>query len=81
MADGVGMSFTGDPVRLRQVLINLLDNAVEFTSTGHVQLTVRPYAAGSIEFSVADTDIGLSLEVQSRIAVPMLMVRPRICRS
>ena len=54
---------TGDVTRLRQVLVNLLGNAVKFTERGHVLLTVEPTGqvegAGALRFSVADTGIGI----------------------
>jgi signal transduction histidine kinase/CheY-like chemotaxis protein len=54
---------TGDVTRLRQVLVNLLGNAVKFTDRGHVLLTVEPtgqdQGAGVLRFSVADTGIGI----------------------
>lgn len=63
----------GDPARLRQVLINLLGNAVKFTQSGSVQLHVstaaRPLEGSSVElrFSVADTGIGIPKDQQERI--------------
>jgi PAS domain S-box-containing protein len=48
----------GDSKRLGQVLINLIDNAVKFTSRGEVRIRVRP-RNGFLEFSVADTGIGI----------------------
>ena len=62
----------GDVNRLRQILLNLLNNAVKFTETGLVQLAVtasEPQADRSLElhFSVRDTGIGLSEEQRGRL--------------
>ncbi|HYO29525.1 MAG TPA: PAS domain S-box protein, partial [Thermomicrobiales bacterium] len=50
-----------DPVRLRQLLLNLAGNAVKFTERGKVTLTARG-AAGGVEVAVADTGIGIAPE-------------------
>lgn len=61
----------GDQVRLRQVLINLLGNAVKFTQGGRVVLSLAcRYSPGEdplLTFAVTDTGIGLSQEEQSRL--------------
>jgi CheY-like chemotaxis protein/anti-sigma regulatory factor (Ser/Thr protein kinase) len=61
----------GDPGRLRQVLINLLGNAIKFTQEGSVTLTLAMVASVDdrcdIEFSVSDTGIGIPLEKQQLI--------------
>lgn len=53
----------GDPVRLHQIILNLISNAVKFTNTGKIIVTVKlldDYAESvNIEFSVADTGIGI----------------------
>ncbi len=54
----------GDPVRLRQVLLNLVGNAVKFTKQGEVQLSARKKKetdrAVTLEFSVTDTGVGIA---------------------
>ena len=50
----------GDALRLRQVLINLVSNAVKFTEAGHVAVSVACDAAQGFRFTVADTGIGMS---------------------
>lgn len=65
MADGVPERIKGDPTRLRQVLVNLLGNAVKFTEQGEVSLRVRldETAPGPNElrlmFEVSDTGMGM----------------------
>jgi signal transduction histidine kinase/CheY-like chemotaxis protein len=49
----------GDPVRLRQILINLAGNAVKFTLHGSVQVFVTPSGPGRLRFEVRDTGIGI----------------------
>jgi signal transduction histidine kinase/DNA-binding NarL/FixJ family response regulator/HPt (histidine-containing phosphotransfer) domain-containing protein len=56
----------GDPTRLRQVLINLLVNAVKFTEQGSVELRVAP-EDGRIFFSVRDSGIGMDEESLARL--------------
>jgi len=61
----------GDPGRLRQVLINLVGNAIKFTDTGEVVVRVRrgesPGPGVLLHFEVADTGIGLTVEEQARV--------------
>jgi signal transduction histidine kinase/CheY-like chemotaxis protein len=49
----------GDPARLRQVLVNLIGNAVKFTSHGSVDVLVEKTEAGKMRFAVVDTGIGI----------------------
>ena len=64
-------AISGDLTRLRQILLNLLANAVKFTESGEVVLTVtsRPLAAERVEltFAVRDTGIGLTPEGMGRL--------------
>ena len=61
----------GDPTRLRQILTNLLNNAVRFTEKGEVRLQVvfQPQAEGrvGIDFAVADTGVGIRPDQQRRL--------------
>jgi PAS domain S-box-containing protein len=61
----------GDPTRLRQVLFNLVGNAIKFTEAGRVDIRLAGYdLAGDaldLEFEVADTGLGISREQQNRL--------------
>lgn len=53
----------GDPVRMNQILVNLCANAIKFTDTGHVELSLRPGPDGSgITIIVKDTGCGMTQE-------------------
>ena len=56
-------------MRLRQILLNLLSNACEFTKEGEVKLAARKVANGGnwIELAVADTGIGMTPEPQAKL--------------
>ena len=64
----------GDPVRLRAALENLIDNAVKFTETGGVALTVKPIRGAKgkvgVAFAVSDSGIGLTLGEIKRLFRP-----------
>jgi signal transduction histidine kinase len=67
-ADGIG-PLTADPMRLKQILLNLLSNACKFTQEGEVALRARRVADGRdwIEFAVSDTGIGMTAEQQAKL--------------
>jgi signal transduction histidine kinase len=76
-----------DPDRLSQILTNLLDNAVKFTATGQVLLSVCAVAAEDrtgrserVRFTVDDTGIGIAPEQQERVFEPFNQADATITR-
>ncbi|MFL6463120.1 MAG: two-component regulator propeller domain-containing protein [Bryobacteraceae bacterium] len=71
IADDVPNCVIGDPLRLRQVLLNLLDNAIKFTSQGGITLNLfldqQPGTMAHVHFTVRDTGIGISEDKQKTI--------------
>ena len=67
----VRQDYAGDPTRLRQVLLNLIGNAIKFTDYGCVAVEVRPDShdalGGLIRFEVIDTGIGISEEARDNL--------------
>jgi CheY-like chemotaxis protein/HPt (histidine-containing phosphotransfer) domain-containing protein len=63
IAPNVPDDLVGDPTRLRQVLLNLLGNAIKFTESGKVALQVMPDAdssgPGALRFTISDTGLGI----------------------
>src|SRR5262245_11077551 len=72
VAPGVPDRVLGDPLRLRQILFNLLGNAIKFTETGAVRLALEKAEDGALRITVADTGIGLSAEQQARLFHPFV---------
>ncbi len=62
----------GDPGRLRQILLNLLNNAVKFTEEGGVEIKVRriPSLPDLYRFTVSDTGVGIDAETQAKLFAP-----------
>ena len=72
---GIPDRFIGDPLRLGQVLLNLVNNAIKFTQAGYVQLYVEPVEAPRsdrllLRFCVEDSGIGMSEEQIARLFQP-----------
>jgi PAS domain S-box-containing protein len=71
IADGVPGQVRGDATRLRQIVVNLLGNAVKFTAKGEVVLSVRAQQAADgrteLVFAVRDTGIGIPSEAMGRL--------------
>ena len=53
------MQRTGDPARLRQIILNLISNAIKFTKDGHILLMVRATDPDEVQISVTDTGVGI----------------------
>ncbi|EGF24396.1 PAS domain-containing hybrid sensor histidine kinase/response regulator [Rhodopirellula baltica] len=58
-----------DPKRLKQILINLVGNAIKFTRQGHVDLAVR-YVDGHLQFDITDSGIGMSDDQKAKLFQP-----------
>lgn len=65
----------GDPARLRQILLNLLGNAVKFTGSGSVRLSVESLRPGWLRFQVEDSGIGIAAEDCERLFEPFTQLR------
>ena len=75
VSPGVPDRIVGDERRIRQILFNLLENAVKFTSGGSIVLRVAPASIGErpiLNFSVQDTGIGISQETIGRLFNPFM---------
>lgn len=74
----------GDSIRLSQILLNLLDNAVKFTDIGFVKLKIKTVGQWldkiELEFIVTDTGLGLSLKEQERLFEPFFQANSSINR-
>ncbi|MBF0438249.1 MAG: response regulator [Magnetococcales bacterium] len=79
----IGM-LTGDRLRIQQVLVNLVGNAIKFTRTGEVVIKAivieQTETHVQIEFSVEDTGIGISAEQCSRLFAPFVQADSSITR-
>jgi PAS domain S-box-containing protein len=64
----------GDELRLRQVLTNLLGNALKFTERGHVRLALGRLGDGRVRFTVEDTGIGIGQDQRHRLFAPFTQV-------
>lgn len=71
VSSGVPACLLGDPLRLKQVLSNLIHNAIKFTTRGSIQVFVRDAATNqnqvTLEFDIQDTGIGITPAQQARL--------------
>ncbi|HLZ64906.1 MAG TPA: ATP-binding protein [Aliidongia sp.] len=79
--DRLGTFVRGDPNRVRQVLLNLITNAIKFTTTGGVEVRVTPGDGDHVRFEVQDTGIGIALENQAKLFQRFEQLDPGTSRS
>ncbi len=81
---GLAPGVRGDPNRLRQIFINLIGNAVKFTSRGEILVTAREEASPDrrrrLRFDIIDTGIGIDPERQPALFRPFVQGGAAICR-
>ncbi|MBF0499291.1 MAG: response regulator [Candidatus Riflebacteria bacterium] len=84
ISDEVPNLLIGDPLRLRQILLNLLTNAVKFTEQGEIVITVsvdeRLEKSTSVLFSVSDTGPGMSPDVLEKLFIPFQQADASVAR-
>jgi len=71
----------GDAPRLRQILFNLVGNAVKFTQTGSVRVLVHPEGNSRVCFTVADTGIGIPADKLEAVFEPFIQADGTPCRT
>lgn len=81
----VPVRITSDPTRLRQILTNIIGNAIKFTPQGHVATTMRLLGsfddpAPELEFIIADTGIGMTPEQMAKIFDPFTQADNSVTR-
>ncbi|MDM8515305.1 transporter substrate-binding domain-containing protein [Desulfobacterales bacterium HSG16] len=80
----VPSSMVGDPLRLQQILLNLVSNAVKFTKSGEIVITTKLYKTFAdgvlLEFSVKDTGIGMNREQISDLFQPFVQADDSVTR-
>ncbi|MCP4695589.1 MAG: response regulator [Gammaproteobacteria bacterium] len=69
VAADIPLWLKGDPLRLKQILLNLLNNAIKFTDHGEVEISVAAQGENptELEFAVCDSGIGISAEQQQKL--------------
>ena len=78
--DNLSERYLGDPLRLRQILINLVGNAIKFTEHGFVAIEVKSEGHNRFTFSVSDSGIGIPEEKVESILAPFTQVDASITR-
>jgi len=84
IAEGVPDLLAGDPARLRQILLNLVGNAVKFTDKGGVRCVLRSLPAGPgtwrLQFTISDSGIGIAPDALKRLFEPFSQADSSVSR-
>ncbi|HLO75838.1 MAG TPA: ATP-binding protein, partial [Magnetospirillum sp.] len=80
IADDLPDTIAADPTRLRQIMHNLLNNAVKFTEAGEVELSIRREESG-VRFSVRDTGPGIPEDMHDKVFEKFRQVDAFLTRS
>ena len=67
VAEGVPACVLGDPTRVRQIVINLVGNAIKFTERGRVSVEVACTSGGALAFEVSDSGLGIPAEKLAQV--------------
>ena len=67
VSDEAQGAYFGDEMRLRQIILSLLDNAVKYTDAGTVTLSINSTSDGQLRFTVRDTGVGISADFLPKI--------------
>lgn len=83
IASDTPLALKGDSSRLRQILLNLVSNAIKFTHQGGVTIEIKPHEKGGrprLYFAVHDTGIGISADAQAKLFTPYIQADASISR-
>ncbi|MBW7859240.1 MAG: response regulator, partial [Leptonema sp. (in: Bacteria)] len=82
ISESVPTIIVGDPIRIRQVLINLIHNAIKFTESGSIEceISITEEKPAQIKFTVTDTGIGVPKHIRSQLFEPFKQVDSSMTR-
>lgn len=85
IADGIPKKIIADPLRVKQILVNIVGNALKFTERGEVTILISPVVSAqsdklSLEFSVTDTGVGIPADKLDELFVSFSQLHPVINR-
>lgn len=78
--ESIPRTICSDPMRVRQILVNLVGNAVKFTERGKVEICLRLAGENTLAFEVHDTGVGIPQEQQGELFAPFVQADPSTTR-